>query len=524
MTGIRLARVDRVSEVMRSRPARRPRRTIAEVAEVVGAQIHPASGSDAAAASSVIAGVALNTGAVEVGDLYAALPGSRSHGAQWAAAARAAGATAVLTDPAGHRLLDSQQLGLPVLVVPVPRDVLADVSAWLYGHPAQALTLIGITGTQGKTTSTYLAEAAVGTEHAAVVGTIGTRIHGLATASSLTTPEAPALQALFAVMVEEQVDVCAMEVSSHALVQGRVGGFVFDTAVFLNLGRDHLDFHDSLEEYFQAKATLFTPERARRAVINVDDEHGRRLAEQTTLPVTTFSPSGHDADWRVVDRRSGPLGTHTTIVGPDGAGPATPIELTVPLPGDFNVANALAVVAALASVGRDPRQAARRLAQSPGVPGRMERVDVGQAFTAVVDYAHKPDAVEAVLTALRPVTRGRLIVVLGAGGDRDQGKRSVMGALAGDLADVVVVTDDNPRSEDPAVIRAAVVAGARGRAADVVEIGDRRAAIAYAVESAADGDTVVVAGKGHERGQEIAGIVHPFDDRLVLRELIEAAR
>ena len=490
---------------MRVRPANPPSRTLAEVAAHLGMT---------AGDATELTGITLNTGLVEPGDLYAALPGARSHGADHAAAALDAGAVAVLTDAEGAERTEG--LELPTLVVEEPRAVLADLSAWFYDHPSAAFTTVGITGTQGKTTTTYLAEAALGARRSAVVGTIGTRIAGVPAASALTTPEAPALQALFAVMREEDVEVCVMEVSSHAMVQERVDGFTFDVAVFLNLGRDHLDFHRDLDEYFLAKAALFTPEHAGRAVVNVDDAHGRRLLELTPLPVTTFSSEGHPADWRAVNIRPHRLGTDLQVLGPAGE----EVELSVPLPGVFNVSNALAVVAALTTAGLDPTALAAGIAASPGVPGRMERVDAGQEFTAFVDYAHKPDAVTAVLTALRPITAGRLIIVIGAGGDRDHGKRSLMGEAAATYADVVMVTDDNPRTEDPADIRAAVLSGASAGPGVAFEVAERRDAIARAVALAHRGDTVVVAGKGHEQGQEVDGVVHPFDDRTVLRELI----
>jgi UDP-N-acetylmuramoyl-L-alanyl-D-glutamate--2,6-diaminopimelate ligase len=397
--------------------------------------------------------------------------------------------------------------------------VLGGLAARVYGEPARDLTLVAVTGTQGKTTTTRLAEAAltaVGVP-AAVVGTVGTRVNGTDVQTSLTTPEAPDLHALFAVMRERGVRVCAMEVSSHALVMGRVDGVVFDVACFTNLGRDHLDFHADVEDYFAAKASLFTPERARLGLVNADDEFGRRLANQAAIPVRTFSTTGA-ADWRAGDVQVAATGSRFTVHPPQGG----PFEATVPLTGDFNVANALTAIAGLAEAGLDPREVARGLALAGGVPGRLERVDVGQDFLAVVDYAHKPDAVTAALDALRRQTEGRLIVVLGAGGDRDTGKRPIMGEIAARLADVLVVTDDNPRTEDPAAIRAAVLAGAAqvpaGERAQVHEEGDRRAAVRLAVSLAAAGDTLVVAGKGHETGQEVHGTVHPFDDREVLAE------
>jgi UDP-N-acetylmuramoyl-L-alanyl-D-glutamate--2,6-diaminopimelate ligase len=466
----------------------------------------------------VVTGLSLSSQRVRGGDVYAALPGSRAHGAAYAASAVAAGAVAVLTDPAGSDLCPEP--GVPVLVVDRPRQLLGRLAAHLYGDPARALRLVAVTGTQGKTTATRLAEAGLqgsGTP-AAVVGTVGTRIGGEDVPSTLTTPEAPDLHALFAVMRERGVRGCAMEVSSHALVMGRVDGVVFDVAVFTNLGRDHLDFHAGVEDYFAAKAGLFTPERARTGLVNVDDEYGRRLLTEARIPIRTFSSAGVDADWTARDIELAGSGSSFTVRTPTGDA----FVAQVPLAGDFNVSNALAAIAALGEAGFDPRAVARGIARSGGVPGRLERVDAGQEFLAVVDYAHKPDAVTAALTALRPLTEGRLMVVIGAGGDRDRGKRPVMGEIAARLADVLVVTDDNPRSEDPAAIRAAILSGAAGVAvaerAELHEVADRRQAIGLAVSLAGPGDTVVVAGKGHETGQEVADTVHPFDDRAVLRE------
>lgn len=466
-----------------------------------------------------VSGISLSTSRILPGDLYAALPGARAHGADFAGQALAAGAVAVLTDEDGATRLPA---GTPVLVVDRPRSVLGRLAAHVHGEPAADLTVIGVTGTQGKTTTTRLLEA--GLEQAgvpaAVVGTVGTRIHGVDVRTSLTTPEAPDLHGLFAVMRERGVVACAMEVSSQGLALGRVDGVVFDVATFLNLGRDHLDFHHDVEDYFAAKASLFTPERARRGLTNVDDEHGRLLLERATIPMQSFSTSGRDADWRAVDVELTGIGAHFTIEGPDGLR----VDAGVPVPGAFNVSNALAAVASAALAGLDPHEVARGIADGGGVPGRLERVDAGQDYTVVVDYAHKPDAVEAVLATLRPLTDGQVIVVLGAGGDRDPGKRPIMGEIAARLADVLVVTDDNPRTEDPATIRAAVVAGTSPGRAEVIEIGDRRAAIRDAVGRARPGDVVLIAGKGHETGQEVHGDVHPFDDRVVAAEEIGQVR
>jgi UDP-N-acetylmuramoyl-L-alanyl-D-glutamate--2,6-diaminopimelate ligase len=462
-------------------------------------------------------GVSLSSQRVRPGDVYAALPGTRAHGIDFVDSALDSGAVAVLTDPAGA----DRAPDVPLLIVDQPRRVLGRFAAHVYGDPASSLRMIGVTGTQGKTTSTRLAESGLQQAGvpAAVIGTVGTRVAGIDVKTALTTPEAPDLHGLFAMMRERGVVACAMEVSSHALVMGRVDGVVFDVAVFTNLGRDHLDFHRDVEDYFAAKASLFTPERARRGLVNADDAHGRRLAEEAGIPVRTFSATGGDADWRAVDVELAASGSTFGLIGPDGVR----VEAGVPLPGDFNVANAVAAVAACAEAGFDTAQVAAGIVAGGGVPGRLEPIDEGQDFLVVVDYAHKPDAVEATVRTLRPLTDGKVIVVLGAGGDRDPGKRPIMGEIAARLADVLVVTDDNPRSEEPAAIRRAMLDGAAdaGRAL-VLEIGDRRTAIREAVRRAGPGDIVLVAGKGHEAGQEIAGVVHPFDDRDVVREELAA--
>ncbi len=488
-----------------TRPGAPPRTQLAQVSAWTGADLRPTT-SDGVE----VTGLSLSSQRVRPGDIYAALPGSRAHGATYAAEAVAAGAVAILTDEGGAATIGDT--ATPLLVLDDPRSVLGRLAALLYAEPARALTLMAVTGTQGKTTTTRLLEGglmAAGVP-AAVIGTVGTRIAGRDVQSTLTTPEAPDLHALFAVMVEQGVTACAMEVSSHALVMGRVAGVVFDVSAFLNLGRDHLDFHKDVEDYFAAKASLFTPERTRRGLTNVDDAFGRRLLDEATVPMATFSPSGQPADWRAEDVSLEKVGSGFTVVTPTGERIAARVSLT----GAFNVANALCAIALAGEAGLDARDVADGIARSGGVPGRLEQVDAGQDFLAIVDYAHKPDAVEAALAALRPLTEGRLVLVLGAGGDRDVGKRPLMGEIGARLADVLVVTDDNPRTEDPSAIRAAVLEGsATGSLAEVLEIGDRRAAIRAAVAMARTGDTVVIAGKGHETGQEIAGVTHPFDDR-----------
>jgi UDP-N-acetylmuramoyl-L-alanyl-D-glutamate--2,6-diaminopimelate ligase len=496
-----------------TRPRSAPSTPAAGLAEWLRGSTDVAVHGDLAVA---VSGISLSTARIQPGDLYAALPGARAHGADFAAQALAAGAVGVLTDPAG---LDRLPPGTAAIVVPEPRRVLGVLAARIYGDPAVDLRVIGVTGTQGKTTTTRILEQGLTASGvtSAVIGTVGTRIAGEAVRTQLTTPEAPDLHGLFAVMRERGVDTCAMEVSSHALVLGRVDGVVFDVATFLNLGRDHLDFHADLDEYFAAKASLFTPERARLGLTNVDDEFGRRLLDVASVPMSTYSSRGLDADWRAVDVELSPTGATFTVLGPGVEVPAA-----VGIPGEFNVSNALAAIASAALAGLDPARVADGIAQVGGVPGRLEQVSEGQDYSVVVDYAHKPDALEAVLATLRPLTRGRVVVVVGAGGDRDTLKRPVMGEIAARLADLVIVTDDNPRTEDPAAIRAAVLEGARGGAAEVLEVGDRRLAIREAVLRAEPGDVVLIAGKGHETGQEVHGEVHPFDDRVVAAEEILA--
>lgn len=472
-----------------------------------------------------VTGVTLRGQDALPGDLFAALPGSNSHGADFVADAVAGGAVAVLTDVAGAAALAGGP-DVPVLIHPEPRSVLGEVAATVYGHPSRQMRVIGVTGTSGKTTTTYLIEAGLRAADrvAGLIGTVGVRIDGRDQPSALTTPEAPDLQALLAVMAEQGVDTVVMEVSSHALTLGRVDGVRFAAGGFTNLSRDHLDFHPTMADYFEAKARLFDPRSANRAAVSVvcvDDEYGRAMAARADRAVTV-SATGRPADWRAEDVRPVDAGAQEfTAVDPAGVHHG----LRLHLPGAYNVANALLAVALLDTVGVSPEQAAPGV-RAATVPGRLEAVDRGQDFLALVDYAHKPGALRAVLETLRGSGTGRLAVVFGAGGDRDPGKREPMGAVAAELADLVVVTDDNPRSERPDAIRAAILAGARaaGGDAEVVEIGDRRLAIAHAVEWARPGDVVLVAGKGHETGQTAGGQTRPFDDRAELADLLEKRR
>ena len=461
-------------------------------------------------AAATVSGVTLDSRAVQPGDLYAALPGAHAHGADFAAQAVALGATAVLTDPDGAAR--AGYLGVPVVLADDVRAVLGDVASWVHHDPAADLLVLGVTGTNGKTTTAFLLEAGLRAagHRTGLLGTVLTRIGDDEVASVRTTPEAPELQALLAVMRERGTTAVAMEVSSHALVLGRVDGVVFDVAGFTNLSQDHLDFHPTMADYEAAKASLFTPQRSRQGVVNVDDDAGRRLVRSAAIPITTY---GEDADWsaREIDLRSD--GSAFRLLGrlPDGT--AVDVRAGVRLPGAFNVDNAVGALAQLVTAGVPVDDAVRGVAACPGVPGRMERVEA--PFLAVVDYAHTPDAVRLLLDAVRALTPGRVLVVLGCGGDRDRAKRPLMGAAAA-AADVAVLTSDNPRSEDPLQILAEMAAGAP----DAVIEPDRRAAIAYAVAQARPGDAVVVAGKGHESGQEVGGVVLSFDDREVLRAAV----
>ena len=506
---------------MAIRPARPQPRPLSALGSLLGVRLASVGKSLSSNDLGFVSGVTLDSRTVAPGDLYVALPGTKVHGAAFCADAVAAGAVAVLTDPDGRARATAT--GVPVFVLADPRGKLGDVSCWVYGDPSSRLRLIGVTGTSGKTTSTYLLESGLRAagHQTGLIGGVETRIGRDRLPSTLTTPEAPDLQALFAVMAERGVTAAAMEVSSHSLALGRVAGTSFDVAVFTNLSQDHLDFHVDLEDYFRAKASLFMPPVL--GVINLDDKYGRRLASSALVPVTTFSATGKDeADWRAVDVRSGADGSTFRVIGPGGV----EADVSVGLAGVFNVANALGAVVALVESGVRLEDAVAGLAACPGVPGRLERVPApGLDITAFVDYSHKPGAVEAVLRSLRPVTQGSLIIVLGCGGDRDKAKRPMMGAAAAALADVAILTSDNPRSEDPLAILAAMLDGVLSvpqddRARIIVEP-DRAAAIAQAVGLAAPGDVIVVAGKGHETGQYVAGAVLPFDDRRVTAAALE---
>ncbi len=467
------------------------------------------------AVPGVVTGVTLNSQAVLPGDLYAALPGAKTHGARFAADALGRGAAAILTDPAGAQIVGP--VAVPVLVTADPRAALGALSATVFGNPAADLRTFGVTGTNGKTTVTYMLTAALQAlgMPTGMIGTTGTYLGTTRLPTVRTTPEAPDVQALMALMRDEGVRALAMEVSSHALVLGRVDGFAFDVAAFTNLSPDHLDFHPTMQDYFEAKASLFTSAHARYGVVNVDDESGRVLAGRAGIPLRTYGISAQaDLTAQEIDCRAD--GSRFVVVSGAEREP-----VLIAAPGLFNVANALAAIGMLQAVGVTAAEAAGALASFHGVPGRMEVVPGEVAV--IVDYAHTPDAVQRALDAVAPLTQGKIICVLGCGGDRDSRKRPDMGRIAAANSDLLIVTDDNPRSEDPGEIRAAVLAGARSvSGAEVREIDDRARAIFAAVAGASVGDTVMILGKGHESGQEIAGVLHPFDDRLVAKDALEA--
>ena len=443
-----------------------------------------------------IAAVVHDTRAVADGALFCCVRGSQADGHDLAAAAVDAGAVALVVD---HELA----VDIPQLVVDDVRAALGPVSAAYWGHPSRQLTVVGVTGTAGKTTMTHLL-ASVFAAAGRPCGVIGTL------SGARTTPEAPELQALLAEHRRRGDAEVAMEVSSHGLALGRVAATRFAAGVFTNLSQDHLDFHGTMEDYFAAKARLFEPTASDRAVVCVDDEWGRRLLEGIRARgAVEVTPYGLDD---AADLELSPAGATFTWRGS---------RISLALAGRFNVRNAVGAATTAAALGVDPEAIARGLAAAPAVAGRFEAVDAGQPFTAIVDYSHKPDALDQALRAARELVSGdgALTVVFGCGGDRDRAKRPVMGRVAAELADQVVLTSDNPRSEDPLAIIAAIRAGAPAAAPVRIEP-DRRRAIESAVDAARAGDVVLIAGKGHETTQVIGERAVPFDDRVVTREAL----
>ena len=486
------------------------------VAEVAGARIVGSSDVE-------VADLAYDSRKVGPGTLFFCVPGEKVDGHEFAGRAVEAGAAGLVVE---------RELGVdvPQVIVGDARAAMAPVAATFWGDPTSQLRVVGVTGTNGKTTTAFLVREIL--EGAGIscglLGTVKQVVGGVEEEVERTTPEAIDLQATFRRMLEGGDRACAMEVSSHAMALHRADAIHFELALFTNLTQDHLDFHADMEDYFGAKRRLFEAGPG-TAIVNVDDPYGRRLAEE--FECITFSAEGGEADYSARDVSFDASGATFTIAAedrgstglrrPDG-GRLRPIggevEVRTGMPGHFNVANALGAFAAAVAMGVEVETAAAGLARVGRVLGRFEPIDEGQGFAVLVDYAHTPDSLENVLRAARRLTEGRLIAVFGAGGDRDRDKRPKMGRAGAELADLAVVTSDNPRSEDPEAIVAEVVEGTGGAAELEVEV-DRRAAIALALAQAEAGDTVVIAGKGHEQGQEFeAGRKIPFDDREVARE------
>ena len=465
-----------------------------------------------------VSGVAYDSRRVAEGDLFFCVPGTRTDGHDFASAAAEAGAAALCVER-------STGTGLPEVRVADARAAMAVLSAAFYGNPADRMTLLGVTGTNGKTTTAYLLESILRADGrtTGLIGTIETRIGDDHRPGVRTTPESLDLHRLFAEMVDAGVDSVAMEVTSHALALGRVEGIRYAAAGFTNLSQDHLDFHADMEDYFEAKRSLFVPERLDRGAVNIDDPYGRKLFDSVQVPCVSFGHSP-DADVRADDVELRADGSTFDLIA---AGRKT--RLSVSFAGAFNVYNCLAAAAIALQAGISIDAIESGLTSIASVPGRFESISRGQPFAVIVDYAHTPDSLDNVLRAARRLAQaqgapGRVLCVFGCGGDRDRGKRPLMGAVAAQLADYVVVTSDNPRSEDPMAIIDEILEGViahRPQGPDAV-LADRREAIVEALGEARPGDVVVIAGKGHETGQQFATVTHPFDDRIVAAEVLDA--
>jgi len=492
-----------------------------------------------------VSGIASDNRAVLPGEIFAALPGEHVHGAKFAGDAVERGAAAVLTDDAGAALLAESEHAssistaqVPVLVADNLRESLGPIASWVYGEPHRRLVTFAVTGTNGKTTTAYLVNQLLTNlgSKSGLIGTIEMRSGEHVLPSSLTTPDAADLHAVLATMAEDEVTTLIMEVSSHAIALHRVDGVQYSVAGFTNLSQDHLDFHKTMEEYFDAKAKLFTPEHAQRGVVLVDDKWGRSLAGAASIPVTTIkTPYSDDAeapaDWVVSDIHRHGGGNAFTLTNADG----TVIQTHTSLPGSFNIQNAALALIMVLSSGVDLADLKAALAAGDGVsavvPGRMEVISGGDEATprVIVDFGHNTEAIRQALASVRRGTPGKLIVLFGAAGERDQDKRPKMGAAAVAGADVVYLTDDDPHAEDPAAIRAAVRVGAEaalaeelaaGRAVELIEIADRAEAIRAAVLAAGPGDTVLLAGRGHETSQPVGHEDVPLDDRVEARSAL----
>lgn len=460
--------------------------------------------------------IAYDSRRVTPGALFVAVPGMVTDGHEFARGAVDSGAAALVVE----RPLD---LGVPELLVEDARRAAGTVAAAFFGRPSDDLLLWGTTGTNGKTTTTFLIDSilrAAG-HTTGLIGTVQTSIAGEIRPGVRTTPDAIDLQRLLAEMRDVGVTAVAMEVTSHALALSRVDEIVFAAAGFTNLSQDHLDFHASMDDYFAAKSALFVPERARRGAVNVDDPYGQKLIANASIPCIGFGTSA-DAEVRAEHVTLGASDARFRLITPAGSS-----DVTTKLVGHFNISNCLAAAAMALQTGIALETVVAGLEQVAQVPGRFESVDRGQPFTVLVDYAHTPDSLDNVLSAARPLADargGRVLVAFGCGGDRDRGKRPLMGGVATRRADVVAVTSDNPRSEDPNAIIGEILSGVAAEdpsRPDLVEA-DRRAAIGWLIDEARAGDVVVIAGKGHETGQTFADRTIPFDDRIVAAEALAA--
>ncbi|HEY6928535.1 MAG TPA: UDP-N-acetylmuramoyl-L-alanyl-D-glutamate--2,6-diaminopimelate ligase [Thermoanaerobaculia bacterium] len=465
-----------------------------------------------------VTGVAYDSRSAGPGDLFVAIRGEKADGLQFASEAVARGAVAVISD----RPVPSSWGKAAWIQVESPRRALALLAAKIAGNPAEKLVLAGVTGTNGKTTTTLLLQSLLASRYgeAGFMGTVGYSTGRRESAAPRTTPEAPVIQTLLAEMAADGVPAAAMEVSSHALALDRVLGCRFDLAIFTNLTHDHLDFHGSMEEYFQAKRTLFAIRKpSAPGIVNADDPYGARLAREIEPPVVTFSALDRDADVRAQAIRCDLAETSFEVRHATGA-----FRVVSPLAGRFNVENLLAAAASGVALGVSADRICEALAAVRRVPGRFERVEAGQPFPILVDYAHTPDALERLLLAVRDLTDKKVVLVFGCGGDRDRVKRFPMGRIAGRLADLPILTSDNPRSEDPESILDEVERGVVASGAErYLRVTDRREAIAAAIAIADRGTVVLIAGKGHETTQVIGDQELPFDDRRVAAELLERA-
>lgn len=461
---------------------------------------------------ATVFGITHDSKSVQPGDLYVALLGANRHGIEFIDEAIANGAVAVASDSHGATI--SRQEGLPTIELVNARKDMAAIAARIYGNPESKLVLTGVTGTNGKTTTTHMLRSIFldAGKRVGVIGTLGTYLDDEHLPGARTTPESTDLFATLALMVESGITHVFMEVSSHALTLNRVTGIKFAVSVFTNLSQDHLDFHGSMENYFAAKSLLFTSEYSDSAVICNDDDWGMKLAAITQIPVITI---GRDGNWKTSDVTSSSDGFTTQTIDAENSGL---ISMTVNMLGSYNATNAACALATSQLLGLPIAASLESLKRIRSIPGRLEKVSIASPGTAIVDYAHTPDAVATVLNVIKDANPNRIITVIGCGGDRDALKRPLMGKVAAQLSDVVIITDDNPRSENPAAIRSAMVAGTQGCQAELFELGDRRAAIAKALSLSQSGDVIAILGKGHESGQEIAGEVLPFDDRDVVRQ------